>query len=71
LKKYKKFIAQLKEEEIQDKKLINVYQRLCKKIIELLNPQEINEIVGEIQNNFVENENDNYIIEEIKSILPY
>ena len=71
MKKYKKFIAQLKEEEIQDKKLINVYQRLCQKIIELLNPQEINEIVCEIQNNFVENENDNYIIEEIKSILPY
>ena len=71
LKKYKKFLVQLKEEEIQDKKLINIYQKLCKKIIELLNPQEINEIVGEIQNNFMENENDNYIIEEIKSILPY
>ena len=71
LKKYKKFLVQLKEEEIQDKKLINIYQKLCKKIIELMNPQEINEIIGEIQNNFMENENDNYIIEEIKSILPY
>ena len=71
LKKYKKFLVQLKEEEIQDKKLINIYQKLCKKIIELINPQEINEIIGEIQNNFMENENDNYIIEEIKSILPY
>ena len=71
LKKYKKFLAQLKQEESQDKKQINIYQKLCKKIIELMNPKEINVIVGEIQNNFIENENDNYIIDEIKSILPY
>ena len=71
LKKYKKFLVQLKQEENQDKKLINIYQKLCKKIIELMNPKEINEIVSEIQNNFIENENDNYIIDQIKSILPY
>ena len=71
LKKYKKFLEHLKKEESQDKKLINIYQKLCKKIIELMNPQEINEIVDEIQNNFIENKNDNYIIDQLKSILPY
>jgi hypothetical protein len=71
LKKYKKFLVQLKQEENQDKKLINIYQKLCKKIIGLMNPKEINEIVSEIQNNFIEYENDNYIIDQIKYILPY
>jgi hypothetical protein len=71
LKKYKKFLVQLQDEECEDKKLINIYQKLCKKIIELMNPKEINAIVDEIQNNFIENENDNYIIDQIKYILPY
>jgi hypothetical protein len=71
LKKYKKYLIQLREEENQYKKQINIYQKLCKRILESINPQEINEIIGEIQNNFIENENDNYIKEQIKSILPY
>ena len=71
LKKYKKYLIKLREEENQNKKQINIYQKLCKRILESMNPQEINKIIGEIQNNFIENENDNYIIEQIKSILPY
>ena len=71
LKKYKKYLIQLREEENQNKKQIKIYQKLCKRILESMDTQEINNIIGQIQNNFIENENDNYIIEQIKSILPY
>ena len=72
LKKYKKYLINIKEEENQYKKQINIYQKLCKKILDLMNPQEIKEIVNEIQDNFIENEEkDNYIIEHMKSILSY
>ena len=70
LKKYKNFLIQIKEEENQYKKQINIYQKLCKKIMQLMNRQEINDIFNEIQDYIYENEgNDNYFFEQIKSIF--
>ena len=70
LKKYKNFLIQIKEEENQYKKQINIYQKLCKKIMQLMNRKEINDIFNEIQDYIYENEgNDNYFFEQIKSIF--
>ena len=70
LKKYKNFIIQIKNEENQYKNQINIYQKLCKKMIELMNPNEINEIINEIQDYIYENEgSNNYFDEQIKLIL--
>lgn len=72
LKKYINYLIQIKEEENQYKRQINMYQRLCKGKLELMNPKQINDILSDIQENFIENEeNDSYIVEQIKSILPY
>ncbi len=49
-----------------------MYQRLCKENLQLMNAKQINKIINEIQDNFIDNiETDSYIIEQIKSILPY
>jgi hypothetical protein len=49
LKNYKKFLIKIKEEENQYKKQINIYQKLCKKIMELMNPNQITDIINEVQ----------------------
>ena len=70
LYKYKNYLIKIKEEENQYKKQINVYQKLCKKIINLMNPHQINDIIGEIEENFIGNhQDDQYYIEQIKFIL--
>ena len=72
LEEYKKYLIHIKEEEHFYKKQINMYQNLCKENLELLNPKQINTIINELKDNFIENiETDSYIIEQIKSILPY
>ena len=71
LNKYKKYLIKIKEEENQYKRQINVYQKLCKKIMKKMNPNQINNIIGEIEENFIGNhEDDQYYIEQIKFILP-
>ena len=71
LNKYKKYLIKIKEEENQYKRQINVYQKLCKRIMKLMNPNQINNILGEIEDNFIGNhEDDQYYIEQIKLILP-
>ena len=71
LNKYKEYLIKIKEEDNQYKRQINIYQKLCKRILLLMNPNQINDIIGEIEENFIENpEDDKYIIEQIKSILP-
>ena len=70
LKKYKNFLIQIKEEENQYKKQINIYQKFFKKITELMNPNEINGIINEIQDYIYENEgNDNFFVEQIKNLF--
>ena len=72
LKEYKNFLIQIKEEDNFYKRQINMYQRLCKEKLQLMNAKQINNIINEIQDNFIDNiETDSYIIEQIKSILPY
>ena len=72
LKEYKNYLVHIKEEENFYKRQINMYQKLCKENLELLNPKQINAIINELKDNFIENvETDGYIIEQIKSILPY
>ena len=46
LKNYKKFLIKVKEEENQYKKQINIYQKLCKRIMELMNPNQIIDIIN-------------------------
>jgi hypothetical protein len=71
LNKYREYLIKIKEEDNQYKRQINIYQKLCKRILLLMNPNQINDIIGEIEENFIENpEDDKYIIEQIKSILP-
>ena len=39
-----------------------MYQNLCKENLELLNPKQINTIINELKDNFIENiETDSYI----------
>ena len=72
LKEYKNYLVHIKEEENFYKRQINMYQKLCKENLELLNQKQINKIINELKDNFIENvETDGYIIEQIKSILPY
>ena len=72
LKQYKNYLIQTKEEDNFYKRQINMYQRLCKAKLQLMNPKQINSIINEIQDNFIDNiETDSYIIDQIKSILPY
>ena len=72
LKEYKNFLIQIKEEDNFYKRQINMYQRLCKENLQLMNAKQIDKIINEIQDNFIDNiETDSYIIEQIKSILPY
>ena len=42
-------MTKIKEEENQYKKQINIYQKLCKRIMELMNPNQINDIINEVQ----------------------
>ena len=72
LKKFKKYLTDVKKEDNHYKKQINIYQRFCKKFFELMNSQEINDIINEVQDNFNNNEEiNNYINEQMKYILPY
>ena len=70
LKNYKNYLQQIKEEESQNKKQICTCQNLCKRIFELMNPEQINNILNEIKEKFIENDDDNnYIIEQLKSLI--
>ena len=60
LKKYKNYLIKIKEEENQYKKQINIYQKLCKKLMELMNPNQINDIINEIQD--IENQEENIFL---------
>jgi len=71
LNKYKEYLIKIKEEDNQYKRQISMHQKLSKRILLLMNPNQINDIIGEIEENFTENpEDDKYIIEQIKSNLP-
>ena len=69
LLKYRNYIINVKEEEGNFLKQINIYKNFCKKFIEIMTKDEVNEIVEEVKKKFIRNDSDNYIYHELDNFL--
>ena len=69
LKKYKNYIINIKEEENNFMKQINIYKTFCKKFIEVMTNDEVKDIIGEAKEKFARNNSNNYIHKDLDNFL--